>query len=602
MKTLKSNLQLIYLCLRGSKAWVICTSLNILINPIRNLTVDVLLIGAIYNMIEQGKTFETLVPFLLLLILFYLATTIFEGFLYAKIEPIGSIKIQRYIDRILCENAASVDIAMFDNAKFYEENIFSVENCTNIAKNAVRNTASFFAYLLGGLFSIGLIADIEPLMAGFIGLSILFSMLISNRQKKIGLAYNERRASLQTRERYIHRVFYGREYAKELRIYPQLVEMNLSLFSEVEKENSKLTKSFGKKNLVCGLLSVLNSRVLMYWTVMLLMVLIIRFRGDVEPGNLLIMTVSIATAALLIGAITGTIPEMANLRRYQEQFERFLSYSQKRREKMGKIAVSKIESICFDHVSFTYPGESRRILSDISFTAVPGDHLVIVGLNGSGKSTIIKLLMGFYPPDAGKILINGYDLQELDMDSYLSTVACVFQDVIPYALSVEKNITVAEEPFDPDKMQKVLEDTCLVDVFDAEMLQSEMTREFSPKGAVLSGGTMQKMTLARALYRNASMLVLDETTSAIDPESEIQIMDAVERIAKDRIVVQISHKLSCVQKGSKILYLENGQIVEVGSHQELLERKGKYYELFSYQAEKFKQETKKNKLREEAWT
>ncbi len=602
MKILKSNLKLISLCFHGSKPWVICTFLNILINPIRNLMIDVLLIGTIYNMIGQGRPFETIIPFFIVLILFYLMTIFFEGFLNAKIEPAGSIKIRKHIDRILCENAAAVDLAMFDNAKFYEENIFSVENYTNIAKNAVENTASFFAYLLGGLFSIGLIVGIEPFMAGFILLSVLFSMIISGRKKKLNLAYTKQRASLQTRENYVHRVFYGKEYAKEFRSYPQLVEMNLSLFSKVEDENLKLTNSFGRKNFVCDLLSIINSRVLMYWLVMLLMVLVIHFRGDVEPGSLLIVTVSIATAALLIGAITNTIPEMANLRRYQENFDRFLSYSKKRRARMGKIQVTNIDSICFDHVCFTYPGEKHPVLLDISFTVAPGEHLVIVGLNGSGKSSIVKLLLGFYQPDSGSILINGIDIQKLDLDSYFSTVACVFQDVIPYALPVVNNITASEEACDSDKMQQVLKDTCLVEALDKNTLQSELTKEFSSDGAVLSGGTMQKVALARALYRKASMLVLDEMTSAIDPETELQIMDVIERAGKDRIVVQISHKLSCVKKGSKILYLEDGHIAEAGTHRELLEKKGKYYELFSHQAEKFKLEKMKNKLREEVWS
>ena len=601
MKTLKSNLKLISLCLQGSKLWVIFTSLDILINPIRNLMVDVLLIGTIYNMIGQAESFESVIPFFVILVFFYLFTIFFEGFLYAKIEPIGAMRIKKHIERILCENVANVELAMFDNAKFYEENVFSVENYANTAKKAVTNTASFFAYLLGGLLSIGLIAGIEPLMVVFIGLSVLFSMLISNRKNKVNLAFNKRRSSLRTRENYVHHVFYSKNYAKEFRSYPQLVEMNLSLFSKVENENSKLTKAFGIKKFVCDLLSTINSRVLMYWIVMLLMVIVIRFRGNIEPGNLLIVTVSIATAALLIGAITSTIPEMASLRRYQETFDRFLSYAKERREKMGKIKISSINSICFEHVSFTYPEENHPVLSDISFTAVPGEHLVIVGLNGSGKSTIVKLLLGFYQPDSGRVLINGIDIKELDVDSYLSTVSCVFQDVIPYALPVDKNITTTQEPYDPDKMEKVLKDTCLSDVLYKDVLQSEMTKEFSSKGTVLSGGTMQKLALARALYRESSMLVLDETTSAIDPEAEIQIMDVIEHIGKDRIVVQISHKLSCVKKASKILYLEDGRIAESGSHRELLEKKNKYYDLFSYQAEKFKRETEKNKLREEVW-
>lgn len=590
---------MIALCFSGSKAWVICTALNILINPIRNLTIDVLLVGTIYNMIEQGRAFEDLVPFFVALALFYAATVVFEGFLYAKVEPNGSLKIQKHIDRLLCENAANVELAMFDNADFYKENIFAVENCVDTAKRAVNNTASFFAYLIGCLSSIGLIVSIEPLMAGFIVLSILLSALISNRKKNIDLTFRERRTGIQTRESYVHRIFYGREYAKELRSYPALAELNLKLFDKTEKENVKLTGLFGGKNFLCSLFSIFNSRVLMYWGVMLMTVLIIWFRGDVNAGSLLIMTVSIATAALLIGAITNRVPHMVSIHEYQKKFESFLSYSQK--PVSGKKEISRIESICFEHVSFTYPNEERPALKDVSFTVKTDEHIVIVGLNGSGKSTIVKLLMGFYVPDSGKILINGVELQEYDRDTYISAIACVFQEIIPYALPVEKNITAQAAPADHDRMQAVLKDAGLSEILDEDVLKNEMTREFSEKGTVLSGGNMQKTAIARALYRDASLLVLDESTSAIDPETETKIMESISRAGMGRIIVQISHKLSCVKSGSNILYLEDGRIIESGTHSELLGRRGKYYELFSYQAEKFHQELKKDALRREVW-
>lgn len=601
MKTLKSNFKMIAMCYRGSKAWVILNALDILINPIRNLTIDVLLIGLIYNMISEGRPFRTLVPVFGALIVFYIGTAVYEGFLHAKVEPNGSIKIQRHIDRLLCENAADVELSMFDNAKFYEEKVFTVENCTRIAKKAVTNTASFFAYLIGGLMSMGLITGIEPMMLIFIAISILFSLLISKRQKKVELALNEKRSKLLARENYVQRVFYGREYAKELRAYPELAEMNLSLFTEVEKGNKRLTKAYGLKKLACNLLSLLNSRVLMYWLVMLLTVLLIQYRGDIEPGNLLIMTVSIATAALLIRAITNTIPEMANIRSYQEKFGDFLSYAKKRHESMGSVKIDKVETIEFEDVSFTYPMEEVPVLHHISFQTRADEMLVIVGLNGSGKSTILKLLMGFYPPDSGRILINGIDMRELDMDSYLAAVSCVFQDVVPYALPVETNITAEKSAPEGDRLRKVLVDACLSDALDREVLQKDLTKQFSKDGAVLSGGTLQKLALARAFYKNASLVILDETTSAIDPEAEMQIIESMERMKKGRILVQISHKLSNVKNSNQILYLENGQIVESGTHHELVEKKGKYYELFLYQSEKFEREQRKHILKSEEW-
>lgn len=211
--------------------------------------------------------------------------------------------------------------------------------------------------------------------------------------------------------------------------------------------------------------------------------------------------------------------------------------------------------------------------------------------------------MGFYAPDSGRILINGADLREYDRESLLALTACVFQNVLPYALPVEKNITASREKADAAKLQKVLQAACLADIFDPDngSLENDLTREFSEDGIILSGGQLQKTALARALYRDASLLVLDESTSAADPETEIQLMETVARQKKGRIVMQISHKLSCARNGSKILYLEKGRILESGTHEELLARKGSYYELFSHQAEKFRIENEKSILRKEVW-
>ena len=268
---------------------------------------------------------------------------------------------------------------------------------------------------------------------------------------------------------------------------------------------------------------------------------------------------------------------------------------------MGSVKIDKVETIEFEDVSFTYPMEEAPVLHHISFQTRADEMLVIVGLNGSGKSTILKLLMGFYPPDSGRILINGIDMRELDMDSYLAAVSCVFQDVVPYALPVETNITAEKSAPEGDRLRKVLADTCLSDALDREALQKDLTKQFSKDGVVLSGGTLQKLALARAFYKNASLVILDETTSAIDPESEMQIIESMERMKKGRILVQISHKLSNVKNSSQILYLENGQIVESGTHHELVEKKGKYYELFLYQSEKFEREQRKHKLKSEEW-
>lgn len=652
MKTLKANFSMIALAWRGSKIWVICTMIDIIINPLRNLTIDVLLIGYLYNAIEQGRKFSSLLPLFAVLLLFYTVNLIFEAVFIGKAEPVGEIKIQKYIDEYLCKSAAKVPIECYDNPQFYEKYIFSMENATDIAKKSVNNMASFIAYGLGGLMSIGLIANIEPVMVIFIALSIIFSLLISNYKKKVDLKYNEQITGLRHKEDYAHRVFYMKEYAKELRAFPELVEQNLDFFTKTEEEKYLLTKKSGKRKWIGSILNTLNNRTIMYWIVMLLTIVAISLRGNIEPGNLLIVTVSIATAALLINAIAWTIPEMHNIARYREKFLEFLSnaeenYSEKNAKekeenpdensenisssihtatKDGKAIEQThtepkksntkikqihttakdlntgINQIQFDHVSFTYPGGTKEILKDLSFQVSIGNPLVIVGENGAGKSTIFKLLLKFYKPDRGRILINGIDLSEIDTEKYRKMIGCVFQNVNMYALSLEENIVANDEKTDDRKLQESLKKSGLANLSEnRENLKKELTKEFSSDGMVLSGGNMQRVAIARSFYQNVSMLLFDEMTSALDPETELEIMDSVRKLGQERIMIMISHKLSCVKQAAQILFLKDGVICEAGNHLELMEKRGEYYQLFRYQSEKFEKEKKRDALEGEAW-
>ncbi len=687
MKTLKANFRLIGLAWKGSKAWVIGTAVNAMINSPRNLIIDVLLVGTIYNFIQKGRDFSGMVPLLAALALFYLLNLSFEAVLYGRIRAVGNHKICYSIDRMLCGNAARMPLSSYDDAAFYEEYIFALRNCPDMAKEAVENLSYLIGFLLGGLISMGLIASIQPVMLIFIGISILVSFGLSSLRQKLDLRYRERLAGVQVREQYVHRVFYMKDYAKELRSLPGLRDFLLGKFQEVERENMELAGEYGRKNFLLGILDILNKQTLMYWLIMLLTIVSIWRTGDIAPGSLLIMTTSVATAALLIGAIVGYLPALKKTRMYYEKLETFLERGKREdwgnqgdwekqgdweerknrekkenredwenrgnRENQGKqenrekrenrenrenredwekrgnrenredwekrenreyqgnredasggcgsgIVLAQIDSICFEHVTFTYPGEERPALRDVSFSLDKGEALAIVGLNGAGKSTILKLMLKFYPPDSGRILVNGHDLAQIDAVSYRQLFGCVFQEVNLYAMSARMNIAMEEG--DSEKVRAAAAKAGLSGLFSGEGdLERQMTRELSGEGMVLSGGNAQKMAIARALYQDSQVLLLDEVTSAIDAETEQEIMACIAGNRKDRLTVMISHKLSCVKDMDRIIVLEDGKITETGSHARLMAGKGGYFELFRLQSEQFVRDSAQEALEEEAW-
>ena len=245
----------------------------------------------------------------------------FEAVLYGRIRAVGNRKICYSIDRMLCGNAARMPLSSYDDAAFYEEYIFALRNCPDMAKEAVENLSYLIGFLLGGLISMGLIASIQPVMLIFIGISILVSFGLSSLRQKLDLRYRERLAGVQVREQYVHRVFYMKDYAKELRSLTGLRDFLLGKFQEVERENMELAGEEGRKSFLLGILDILNKQTLMYWLIMLLTIVSIWRTGDIAPGSLLIMTTSVATAALLIGAIVGYLPALKKTRAYYEKLE-----------------------------------------------------------------------------------------------------------------------------------------------------------------------------------------------------------------------------------------------------------------------------------------
>lgn len=244
-------------------------------------------------------------------------------------------------------------------------------------------------------------------------------------------------------------------------------------------------------------------------------------------------------------------------------------------------------SIVFDRVSFTYPHALHPSLEGVSFTIAPGEKVALVGKNGAGKSTIVKLLCRFYDPTEGRILVGGYDLREIDRESWHEQLAALFQDYSHYAMPVSQAIAVGRtsSPFSQERVERAAEASgasAFIRAWD-DGYEQMLTKEF-PGGVEPSVGQWQKLALSRLFYREARVIILDEPTSSIDPEAEEQIFEKLETLSADKTVLLISHRFSTVRRANKILVVDGGKLVEEGTHAELLKREGMYAHLFKLQA------------------
>lgn len=241
----------------------------------------------------------------------------------------------------------------------------------------------------------------------------------------------------------------------------------------------------------------------------------------------------------------------------------------------------------FKNVGFTYEGCDKPVLKNLNFKIKAGEKIALVGNNGAGKTTIVKLLCGLYPPTEGQILVDGKTIDEIGIDKYQDKISVLFQDTTPISFSIAENVCGCDlNQIDKARLDKCLKAAGIYDKIQTlpKKEKSYITQTLEEDGILLSGGETQKLLLAKAMYKDGSFLILDEPTSALDPIAESKIYEEYNSMASDKTSVFISHRLASTKFCDKIMFLDDGQIVESGRHDELIKKGGKYREIFDIQS------------------
>jgi len=243
----------------------------------------------------------------------------------------------------------------------------------------------------------------------------------------------------------------------------------------------------------------------------------------------------------------------------------------------------------FVDVWFKYPDQEHYTIRNFNLTILPGEKLAIVGENGAGKTTIIKLLLRFYKPSKGQILMNGIDIQRIDQDDYMNMITAVFQDFNILNFSLIDNI-VFDNAYSQEKVAEIAASLDLDRTIEKlpRGIYTELGRLFNQEGIELSGGQQQKLTIARALYKDSPLIVLDEPTAMLSPKAEYEIYSNFAALAKERTAVYISHRMSSCRFCLRIVVMKEGEMVELGNHEQLMREQGEYYRLYTTQVEFYK--------------
>ncbi|MGQ4649500.1 ATP-binding cassette domain-containing protein [Lyngbya aestuarii] len=489
------------------------------------------------------------------------------------------------VNVLILEKALTLDLAHFEDSEFYDKMTQARREASSRPLSLVTRTFGLIRDALSLITYGGLLLDFSIWAVMVLVVAAIPSFIAETRFA--GEAFRLFRwRSPETRQQFYLETLLAREdYAKEVKLYqlgPMMLQRYRNIFRQLYREDRDLTIRRGFWGYLLGLLSTTAFYAIYLWIV------VETIAGNISLGDMTMYLVVFRQGQSTFSGVLSSIGGMYEDNLYLSNLYEFLE--QNVPQPMGKATEAVIpgDGIRLENVHFTYPGSWQPALKGISLHLKPGDKLAIVGENGSGKTTLIKLLTRLYNPDSGRILLDGLDLREWDIDVLRRRISVIFQNFVRYQFSVGENVGVGDVDHFEDKQRwQVASAKGMAKPFIESMpegFETQLGRWFKA-GQELSGGQWQKIALSRAFMRSeADILVLDEPTAAMDAEAEAKIFEHFRTITEEQMVVLISHRFSTVRMADKIVVMAAGEIIEQGTHEELLQLGGRYARLFSIQA------------------
>lgn len=485
----------------------------------------------------------------------------------------------------LIRHAATLDLYQFENPKFYDK-----------LEKARRQTTGRTALMTLALSQFQDVITITFLGAGLVAFNpwLLLILLIAIIPSFLGEThFNQQSYSLSSRwtpERreldYLRYIGASDEMAKEVKIF-DLSDFIADRFKTISNQYFLANRKLAFSRAGWG--SLLSSLGTMAYYIAYVVVLLQTVKGAITVGTLTFLAGSFERMRNMLQGIMSRFSRIAEQALYLKDWFDFFEIQPEIRSNPDSppVPVPFREGLTFENVAFKYPDTERYAILNLSFHLKAGEKLALVGENGAGKTTLVKLLARLYEPSSGRILLDGVDIREYDLKSLRNAIGIIFQDYIRFQMKASENIAIGnigqldEMPVIEESARKSLADMVVESL--PKKYEQVLGRRFND-GVELSGGQWQKVALARSYMRDAQLMILDEPTSALDARAEHEVFLRFSELIEGKTAVLISHRFSTVRMADRILFLENGQLKELGTHKELLAQGGKYAELFALQA------------------
>lgn len=530
---------------------------------------------------EYGTEFFTIVLFVFIFVMASISW----------IEPAIEKRVAAFMQNIsvhygveIFEKLLNVDYAVLESC----DARYKLERCKRFALSGKDSDGAWaikrFIGLLSGLMGITAYITIFSIVDVRLVLLVVFTCALEYLCKKSIIKFANHTENIMANEEtkfyYFFRKSSDESCAKDIRLFKakkwltQYIENSVKKYTDIMYWYSKKSFKFDTVRSVCALIRDAFTFFFLIYNVLI---------DELEISDFIFYFGLIGGFSNWVNSISGHIVSLKRICNECDKYREFLSLPNIQKKIFLHNAPAVINTIEFKNVSFGYE-EGEKILDNISFTVKKGEKIAIVGENGAGKTTLIKLMLGLYKPTSGNIYINDKEFSTLDLDECYNHFSVVFQDYILLPTSIFSNITISENG-DKKQVEKVLRESGLLQRIDMlkEGVDSQLIEQINDEATGLSGGEKQKLLLARALYKDADVLVLDEPASALDAIAEESLYENYSKLANEKISFFVSHRLTSTRFCSKIFFMKEGKITEKGTHNDLMNLNGDYYEMYNIQ-------------------
>lgn len=506
-----------------------------------------------------------------------------------KDEWVQNVMVEKLGERIMNLEYSYLENTYYLDLK--ERAIFAVQNQSAIVAiiTLIANTVQGVITLAGLmviLFTLG------PVLMTAIAIGVVLMILIVKAASGTMVALMNRIIPINRIFGYYAGVAADKPAQKDLRLY----HMDKLVTEKIRQSNETTCDEFDVANRKMGLANGANGVITEFISAFTYGYVGIRtisdmFGSRITLGSLTMYVSSAITFSSTIIQFGENLIGLWQNSQFLVPYQEFMALKEETIEDGGVPMDDAVETLEFRNVSFTYPKAEKPVLKNVSFAVKKGEKISIVGLNGAGKSTLVKLICRMYKADSGEILVNGRDIYDYDYLSYMNVISAVFQDYKLFNFTIEENISCRESGADENRVNYLIDEVGMREKIDTlpEGIHSRFGKEYDEEGVELSGGQGQKIAIARALYKKASMVILDEPASALDPIAEAEIYEKFNSLVEDKTAIYISHRMSSSVFCDRILIIDGGTVSDFDTHENLMKKTDSlYYKLFTSQAENYK--------------